>query len=151
MDLAVFWHLGVSGDTDHLNVFWPCPKYGYADTPSPLRNGQIFMKDAQCAETNENSIFRFFIFWVMIDIVHNFQMFLPTKYDKNNVSKNAQCSWFFFLCATFSFWDIVDFVLNIHSELVWVQTLTSEGMVLNPKAYGVQRCSPSPIFFLNNV
>ena len=23
---------------------------------SPLRNGQIFMKDAQCAETNEKSI-----------------------------------------------------------------------------------------------
>ena len=25
----------------------------------PLRNGPIFMKNAQCAETNEKSIFRF--------------------------------------------------------------------------------------------
>ena len=27
--------------------------------PLPIRNGQIFLKDAQCAETNEKSIFRF--------------------------------------------------------------------------------------------
>ena len=31
-------------------------------TPPPLRNDQIFMKDAQCAETNEKSIFRFLFY-----------------------------------------------------------------------------------------
>ena len=29
--------------------FWSCPKEGYAD-PSPLRIGQIFMQDSECAE-----------------------------------------------------------------------------------------------------
>ena len=28
----------------------------------PLRNGYIYMKDAQCTETNEKSIFRFLFF-----------------------------------------------------------------------------------------
>ena len=46
---------------------------------------------------------------------------------KNNVlSKDAQCfetdsflySWVFF-CATFSFWDVANFVFDINSELVW--------------------------------
>ena len=30
--------------------------------PPPLRNGRIFMKAAECAETNEKSIFRFLVF-----------------------------------------------------------------------------------------
>ena len=33
---------------------------------SPLRNGQIFMKDAQCAETNEKLIFRFLLFELLM-------------------------------------------------------------------------------------
>ena len=49
-------------------LFWPCLKEGYADPPSktqpspPLRSGHNFMKDAECAEANENSYFRFFRF-----------------------------------------------------------------------------------------
>ena len=43
-----------------------------------------------------------------------------------------------FFCVTFSFWDMVDFVFDINSELVnLIQTLTSEGRVLNPKECGV--------------
>ena len=37
----------------------PGSKQGYADPPPPLRNDQIFMKDAQCVETNEKSILRY--------------------------------------------------------------------------------------------
>ena len=32
------------------------------ETPPPLKNGQIFIKDAQCAETKEKSIFQFLVF-----------------------------------------------------------------------------------------
>ena len=61
----------------------------------PLSFDPIFMEDAQCAETNKNSIFRFlrFIFFlVMIDFVPNLQVFLPTKYGQNNVLK--RCAMF---------------------------------------------------------
>ena len=41
-------------------TFWPCLNYGYADPH--LRNGQTYMKEAECTETNEKSIFRFLVF-----------------------------------------------------------------------------------------
>ena len=31
-------------------------------------------------------------FWVMVNFIHNFQVFLPTIYGKNYVSKDAPCS-----------------------------------------------------------
>ena len=45
--------------------FGPCPKWGYTDLPPPfppLSFAPIFMKDVQCSESNEKSIFRFFLF-----------------------------------------------------------------------------------------
>ena len=59
-----------------------------------------------------------FHFWVMIDFIPHFQVFLPTKYGRKcAVSKDAQCSETYFCfhefsCAIFSFWDIVEFVLE---------------------------------------
>ena len=61
----------------------------------------------------------------MFDFVHNFQVFFRPNIVKNNVWKDAQCSVTvfcvhgFFVYTTFSLWDIVDFVFDIHSELVW--------------------------------
>ena len=51
-------------------------------TPSPLKKNYFHFlveNETQCSETNKKSIFQFFIFLVMIEIVHNFQVFLPTK------------------------------------------------------------------------
>ena len=56
----------------------------------PLRNDHIFMKDAQCAETNENQFLNFFLF--KIDFVYNFQVLLPTKYGQNQCLK--RCAMF---------------------------------------------------------
>ena len=113
---------------------WPC--LSYAD---PLRNflrnfekWSEYMKYAHCAEWSENSIFRFFqifIFWVMIDCVYNLQVchlnFLSVSPKKNiTAPKDAQCSEtvllvlvFFFVRYLFSFWDMVDFLFNIRSEM----------------------------------
>ena len=63
--------------------------------PSPLlRNSHICMKDAQCAETNEKSIFRFLQFLVF-EFWLNFLEYFDhlTKMKKNNsVPEDAQCS-----------------------------------------------------------
>ena len=53
--------------------------------------------------------FTIFIFLVIVDFVHNFQVFLPTK----NVYINTD------FCAICSFWDMVYFVFDIYSELIW--------------------------------
>ena len=40
--------------------FGPLSKKGYAEPPPPLISGHAYIKDAQCAETNEKPYFRFF-------------------------------------------------------------------------------------------
>ena len=42
-----------------------CHKEGYADPPS-LRSGHLYIKDAQCAETNEKSYIRFLVFELLV-------------------------------------------------------------------------------------
>ena len=42
--------------------FWPCPKEGYAESPTPFTSGHIYMKDAHSAESNEKSYFPDFYF-----------------------------------------------------------------------------------------
>ena len=42
--------------------FWPCPKEGYAESPTPFTSGHIYMKDAHSAESNEKLCIRFFRF-----------------------------------------------------------------------------------------
>ena len=65
------------------------------ETP-PLKNGQILMKDAQCAETKEKSVFQFlrFLFFELLRILFIiFECFRPTKNETENVdSQDAQCS-----------------------------------------------------------
>ena len=43
-------------------IFWLSPNEGYADPPPPLSFDPTFMKDAQCAETDEKTIFRLMLF-----------------------------------------------------------------------------------------
>ena len=63
-------------------------------------------------------IFAISIFWVVVDFVHNFPVFLT---DQKCCLKRCAMFWngcftsWFFFCANFSFWDMVDFVFN--SEL----------------------------------
>ena len=110
-------------------------------TTSPLRNGQIFMKDAQCAETDEQSVFQFLFFEIWLILFSIFKCFYRPNMVKINCLKRCAmfwnrflCSWVFFFCTTFSFWDIIEFVFDNHSELVWdleifailIQTLSSE-------------------------
>ena len=45
----------------------PCPKEAYAD-PLPPQFDPIFMKDAQCAESNEKITFRFLFIRVIVKI-----------------------------------------------------------------------------------
>ena len=78
----------------------------------PLRNGPIFMKNAQCAEVN----FPIFISWVMVHFVDWC------------LKRCAMLFWNRFLsscvfCAIFCFWDMVDFVFDIHSELSSVRSI----------------------------
>ena len=45
----------------------------------------------------------------MVDFLQIYEVFLPTKYDKNNVSKDAQCSETDFLCFwVFYFFNQMD-------------------------------------------
>ena len=59
----------------------------------PLRSGHIYVKDAHYTEPNEKSIFLFLIF----KFIYNFVQKWPNLQER--------C----FFCATFSFWDMVDF------------------------------------------
>ena len=94
-------------------------------TPLP-----IFMKDTQCAETNEKSIFwfLFFVLWsILFTIFKCFYLNNQPKLSTKKVpSKDAKCSETDFLvldffCAIFSFWDMVDSVFNSgkHSTVNW--------------------------------
>ena len=58
-------------------------------------------------------------------------------------------------CATFSFWDIVNFVFDIHSlglEIFanLIQTLTSEARVYNPKYAGFRGAANHQIVSTQN-
>ena len=44
-----------------------------------FKSGQIYMKDAQWAETNEKQIFQFLVFWGMVVFVLKIRSFLCTK------------------------------------------------------------------------
>ena len=55
--------------------------------PSPLRNGHIYMKDARCAETNEESIFPFWFFEIW-----SFKI-LRFFWEKKNHSKRCKMFW----------------------------------------------------------
>ena len=46
-----------------------CPSK-YILTPPSLKNGKIFMKDAECAETNKKTIFRFY-FLILFSVIIN--------------------------------------------------------------------------------
>ena len=98
------------------------------DLASP-RSGPICMKDAHSAESNEKYIFPIFIFRVMVDCIYNllvchlnFQVYhQPKKIFGSKVAKftgnmrNALNGFFsssVFFCATFSFCDMVDFLIN---------------------------------------
>ena len=50
-------------------MFWALPQLTIRRVQKEFKSGHIFMKDAECAETNEKSIFRFFSFRDMIDFV----------------------------------------------------------------------------------
>ena len=60
------------------------------------------MKDAQYAETNEKTVSLFFWF-----LVFELWSSILTVYLKKMIP------------SIYSFWDMVDFVLKIRSELVW--------------------------------
>ena len=97
------------------------------------------MKDVHCSETIEKLIIRFVrfsILWVMVDCVYNLQVchhnFIKcvTQLLFFIVPKDAHCSETVFLvhkffCAIFSFWDMVDFVFDIRSELRTLRTCIS--------------------------
>ena len=57
-------------------------------------------------------------FFLLSDSFHNFQVFLTDQILKKKNHKNEQCSKMDFFCAIISFWDKVDFVFNIRSELM---------------------------------
>ena len=97
------------------------------DIQTPLRNCHIYMKDAQCAETNERSIFLFlsFLFFELWSILYLEFTESYKSFDLNNWPKMY---FFFKTCAIFwnkcrtefqisSFSGKVDFVPKIPREL----------------------------------
>ena len=66
--------------------------------------------------------FYFSELWVILFII--VKCFLPTRYIKKKFSKDGNILeliivFIEFFCVTFIFWDLVNFVFDIHSELVW--------------------------------
>ena len=81
------------------------------------QKGPIFYFGRKWSETNEKSIFRFMLFLVFEIWSFKILMIVCIFF----VPKDAQCSETDFLGYEFflSFWDMVNFVLNIRSKLVW--------------------------------
>ena len=75
---------------------------------------------AQCSESNEKSIFfifAIFIFWIMMDFVHNFKCFYRPKMEKEILQKKCNFlkqiyEFMSFSFVIISFWDMVDFEFN---------------------------------------
>ena len=69
--------------------------YMYRLFPStrPPQKEQFFVQnDTKCCETNEISIFRFLVFELFLILLTIFKCFYRPKMEKNDVSKDAQCS-----------------------------------------------------------
>ena len=85
--------------------------------PPSKRAVSIFLSILLRNVINEWKInFPILIFRVMIDFVHNFHMFLQTKYGRKKCCLK-RCAMFWnkclrFFCAIYSFLDMVDFVFN---------------------------------------
>jgi len=118
-------------------------------TPA-LRNGHICMKEAQCAEANEKSILQFLVFELLSEFLTYFDYL--TKIAKINFClRRWAMFWNGFMYsldsfAIFSFWDMVNFVLKMPSELETLRTWfrnANQGYPiaswlggLNPKVFG---------------
>ena len=100
-------------------------------TPSSLhiKNGHIYMTDAQCSETKENPFcdVRVFIFEICSILYSKFtessKYFDLESRSKMSIFCPKICAMFWTECRTefqifaiFSFWDMVAFILNIPSE-----------------------------------
>ena len=57
--------------TTEVRVYGLFPIKDMQTLPPSLRNSQIYMKDANCAETNEKSIFRFLFFELWWKFIQN--------------------------------------------------------------------------------
>ena len=116
----------------------------------------------------QSSDFLYFELWSIVFTIYEYvNSILSSVHLKEIiVLKDAQCSEtdFFvseFFCANFSFWDMVDFVLNIRSELgtwdglwIWLRNANQQYPTaiwlggFNPKATGaLGRNLPNIIFF----
>ena len=60
----------------------------------PLSFAPIFMKDAQCVESNKKSIFRFLFFELSWKFIENWQFLVQNDYNSKN--KNLKLGLFFY-------------------------------------------------------
>ena len=100
------------------------------------------MKDVQCPERNEKLNFQFYIFWVIVDFVHNFQVFYrPKVFEKNAVSKDAQCFETDFWVLEFFVRFVVSNILSIlYSTIIvnWSGNLIQKSKPENQLGRGIQ-------------
>ena len=125
-------------------------------TPSSLPKNIHFhflvQKFAQCSETNEKSILRFLVFWDMR--AQNSWIFWRRKNSSQKMRYVLKriCQFLSF-SEIFSFWDIIDFVLDIRSELVWVLDefikIIAQG-VSTPTKPGFTGLPPTPPGFMRS-
>ena len=98
---------------------WAFSQLRICRTPSPLSFARVSMKDAQCAESNEKSIFPIFRFWgiwsfTTLRIVWKMAIKWPKYSLLHNINKNlaekklSKILWtfFFFLKSSETYWKI---------------------------------------------
>jgi len=127
------WNIKINYQSDWARSVWKVLSQltTCRHPPPPLKSGKIgflVQKVSQCSETNEKSIFRFLVFEILsfkiLRIVWQV-FFCPRRCD-------MFWSWFktnFDSFVIISFWDMIDFVLNILSELgtytrIWFRKAT---------------------------
>ena len=80
-----------------------------------FKSGQIYRKCAQCAEINKKSQIKKSIFQLLdYEVFQNL-----TSWLKKIVILKDTLKRIFYFRVIFIFWDMVDFVFNIRSVLVW--------------------------------
>ena len=108
--------LGNAALSHEIPVWRPCHKGGYADpSPAPLSSGHLYIKDAQCADTNEKLYLRFFWFLVFELLSQKRLQNMRKKLFKSGQIYKKDPEWsdndflvHDFFCATLRFRDILN-------------------------------------------